>query len=134
VGSHPVLAIVAQTPEVTVDDLLRIVLGGGFVAGLATLIRALTKRGAQVTGSIERTVLLQERIIERQQVDLDEEQQARKRAQAAADTYRHERDDARAVARAYWRSHGPPTDPNLRNIDIGGGFHIDGRGRLPDDP
>jgi predicted ATPase len=120
VGSHPVLAtlrILAQ--QSATDDLLRFVLGGGFIAGLATLIRALTKRGAQVSGSIERTVLLQERIIERQQKDLEEELGARMRAQAAADTFRIQRDDARAVARAYRRSHGPPTDPNLQAIDIG---------------
>jgi hypothetical protein len=133
VGSHPVLAILAQV-EFTVDDMLRFVLGGGFIAGLATLIRALTKRGAQVTGSIERTVLLQERIIERQQVDLDDCEGGRKKAQSAANTYRHQRDDARAVARAYWRSHGPPTDPNLRNIDIGGGFTIGETGSMADDP
>lgn len=107
-----------MTPE-TLDLIVRLILGGSLLTGLGVLVRALAKRGSVLTDSAERTVILQERAIEKRQVRIDALEEELAGKDHMITRMHRQLLDLGAVVRAYERRHGELSDPNLRRIQAG---------------
>lgn len=122
--------------EPYLDDVVRWLVGGGGAVVLGQLLRSLAARRGQTTASIERAVLLQERIINRQANELEQEQAENDRLRGELERIRHECTDARIELWIYRERFGELDKSTIRRL-IGradGSIIIEPKPQNPDDP
>lgn len=119
----PVLA------AIDINALFAVILGGSAMSGIALLVRAVGRGGQSGVKSLEEVVVLHERIIKRQQADLeriikrqktalDEVQEDHDRTLEERRLLERERDHLAMLVRYYRNRHGDPTDPRMARLVI----------------
>jgi septation ring formation regulator EzrA len=97
--------------------VLGAMLGGGILAGSATLVRAFAHRGTARTDDWEQTVGLTEKLLARRTREVEQTRARADRAWDELDKVKDQLAEARRELRTYQRRYGELSSPNLPKVE-----------------